>query len=372
MSCLRVCAESFQHEDRRLAGRPAGCRLHQQIRLDECFRSCHSDAPSLGCGFGISSGPMANMSSSEIYYGCGLAFESEIPLIGIPRSERRLPSATVRLGRVSEPEQRPFTEADWFYGEHGQLKFQIPGVARYCISNGSVITVDPQPGADELDVQVFLMGSAFGALLHQRDTFPLHASSVRVGDSYVAFVGHSGDGKSTQAAMLHRAGFTLAGDDICPVQVSPDDEVSADFGFTRLKLWSDTLDSLGIEKGGLKRASCDRDKYELPTLESILQQRLPLKAIYVLGYADAAEESGIERVTGQRSLPLLLQHTYRYCFVEPLGCTERHFCHCLSVARTVPIFQLRRPRGFEFAQATIEMLQDHWEGIVANSSVSAA
>ncbi len=304
------------------------------------------------------------MTAAHIYHGCGITFESELELPGIPRSDGTPPSATIRPGTIPSAQQHSLTAHDWYHAAPGQLQFLIPGIGRYQVTNGTDVLIEPASGASASDLRLFLMGSAFGGLLHQRGVLPLHASTVRVGDGYVGFVGHSGDGKSTQSAILHHAGYPLAGDDICPVAVTEDGSVLADSGFPRLKLCSDALDALNICRDGLERACIERDKYSLSTREQSGPEQRPLRALYRLEYATDDSGVGIEQLTGQRCLPELLQHTYRYCFVSGLGCTAHHFQLCSQLAATVPVFTFRRRRGAEYFAENVERLEQHWHQLM--------
>ena len=311
------------------------------------------------------------MASSKIYYGCGLPFECELDLPGIPVATSQRPLVSIRFGNIPTDSENPLTGQSWYVGSPNSLRILIPDIAEFLVTNGNSIVIQPHQNASDTDLRLFLLGSAFGALLHQRGVLPLHASSVCVDDGYAAFVGNSGDGKSTHAAILHQAGYTLAGDDICPIAFSSRG-VSADLGFTRMKLWSTALEFLEIEKDGLERSDFDRDKYDVPTFSSAGDRQRPLRGIYVLEYVDNTAAVGIQRVTGQTSLPVLLQHTYRYCFVEPLGLTEQHFWFCMQLAKCVPIYKLRRCRGPEFFSQTVELLKAHWESDGATKIASAA
>ena len=51
------------------------------------------------------------------------------------------------------------------------------------------------PDVLEGDVRAYLLGTAIGALLHQRGLLPLHASAVEVNGRAVAFIAPAGHGK---------------------------------------------------------------------------------------------------------------------------------------------------------------------------------
>ncbi len=54
----------------------------------------------------------------------------------------------------------------------------IPGVAAFHVHGGREIIIQPAPQADAAAIRLFLLGSAFGALLHQRGITPMHGSAV--------------------------------------------------------------------------------------------------------------------------------------------------------------------------------------------------
>ena len=98
-----------------------------------------------------------------------------------------------------------------------QYLLRVPDVGRFLIKGGQEITFGLDAGVDERDAVVFMLGSAFGILLHQRGNLVLHASAVAVGSGVVIFCGPSRAGKSTLAAALVRQGYPFITDDVCHV-----------------------------------------------------------------------------------------------------------------------------------------------------------
>src|SRR5581483_11578484 len=116
--------------------------------------------------------------------------------------------ATVAYGSVPEPVEKPRNPEMWHDGKPGQLICHVAGVARVLVRNGNEIIIDRAPNSTDEDIRLFLLGSALGAMLHQRGVVVLHGSIIKItNDSCILFVGHSGMGKSTLAAVLNRRGY---------------------------------------------------------------------------------------------------------------------------------------------------------------------
>ena len=143
------------------------------------------------------------MSVSD-YTVFGLRIRSEIDLPELhPAEGDSQPDVVVRKGRVARPDNpRPGIEV-----LDGALLLTIPDVAHFSITGGNEIVVEPGSEVPERNVRLFLLGSAFGALLHQRGLLPLHANAIEVDGRAVAFMGKSGAGKSTLAAGSTIKGF---------------------------------------------------------------------------------------------------------------------------------------------------------------------
>lgn len=142
------------------------------------------------------------------YRICGLSVASDISLPGLiagaPECE---PQVTIRRGCVPEALRDasligPTWQIDRANRRPKQFLLHVPNVARFLLNNGDQIVVAPESEASDEDVPIFILGTVFGILLHQREQVVLHASAVEVNGKAVAFCGPSGAGKSTLAAAI--------------------------------------------------------------------------------------------------------------------------------------------------------------------------
>ena len=180
----------------------------------------------------------------------GLSVLSELELPELARCEDAVsPDVIVTTGSVDST-----IASAGLHAAGADLVFVAEDVARFQISSGARIVIDPVPGADPRNVRLFLLGSAFGALLHQRGLLPLHANAVEVDGKAFAFMGESGAGKSTLAAWFHDHGYRVLADDVCVVGIGEDQTPRAYPGVQRLRLWSDALEAAGHPADELSRS----------------------------------------------------------------------------------------------------------------------
>lgn len=170
----------------------------------------------------------------------------------------------------------------------------LPGTGRILVRNGDEVLVDAEPGADPSTI---LSGPLQAMLWHQRGLLPLHGSVVVVGTQAIALCGHSAMGKSTLAAVLAGRGHAVIADDVCVVDPHREHVLA---GCSRLRLWRDALEQLGLESRALEKAARDTEKYVLDCGVGSAQERHRLAAIVLLSRLPNGAVS-IERLRGARA-----------------------------------------------------------------------
>src|SRR6202000_1558622 len=125
-------------------------------------------------------------------------------------------------------------------GDHFLLS--VPGILRMLLTGGRESLFETEAGVSAEEAAIFLSGTGFGILLHQRGRIVLHASAVRVNDSAVLFCGPSGAAKSPLAAGLVDAGYDLVTDDFCGISIHADGTPWVEPDGRQLKLWQNAID----------------------------------------------------------------------------------------------------------------------------------
>lgn len=286
--------------------------------------------------------PPADPDRPRIYRAFGLTVQSAMDLPEL-RADLAVtaPDVHLVLGPVTPPEDRPPALAPAVWAGPECFVMDVPGVAAIEARGGNRLIVEAKPGAPETDIRAYVLGSAMGALLHQRGRLPLHAGAVETGGGVAAFTGPSGAGKSTLVLALHDLGLPLAADDICVADLTADGQALVSPGLIRLKLWRQSLAASGRTADGLTPVAGGLDKHQLPAETVAADADLPLRALYVLSRADDAPP-GIRRLRGVAAARAFIDNTFRGHLVGPMGRSTAHFDQCMALARTVPVFEFSR------------------------------
>lgn len=281
------------------------------------------------------------------YLAYGLRIHSKLKLVNVaPCALSDQFDVAIRLGSVARGLRDPVDCTDWYETASNTCLFYVRDVGRFLIREGREIVIAPEPDVPETSLSIYVMGSAFGVLLHQRGLLPLHANSVCFGDWCAAFMGPSGAGKSTLTAYLNRQNHRVLNDDVCPVELRPDHPPSVLSGFSRFKLWEDSLHALGQKTTGLCRIRPEFDKFFLAFPESATPVRVPLRRIYLLNRSEHVRHPHVERLAGFPGFQSLVENTFAYQFIMGLGLAQRHAVACAELLRSVPVYCLHYPSKF--------------------------
>lgn len=274
------------------------------------------------------------------YIASGLALSSEMHLPELSaRKEIRADSIKIRMGAVPTELEERTARGPLFEVSRRQFLLRLPGVASYLVTDGSEIVVDKAANADDDSLRLFLLGSVFGALAHQRGLFPLHASAIETPHGAVLFAGASGVGKSALAAVFWSRGYRVIADEICVVDI---DSGYIQPAFPRLLLWPDVIEEAGLSSPGIRPARLNLKKYHVPIPAGFARNALPVHAIYVVRVT-LGGKFDVARLTGAAKVSALMNITYRRQFLKGMNSEVRHFDRITRTARRMMMSTVSRP-----------------------------
>jgi hypothetical protein len=258
-------------------------------------------------------------------------------------------------GKVFPPQQRPtslptlaeqapaiqatgwladqFSTVSLWQDEHGTW-MEIPAAGRFwTAADGSAIAQASRiPASTPAFIEEALLGPPLVLALALRDTWCLHASAALFKDSLVAFLGESGQGKSTLAAYLKTCpGWRLVADDILPVAMNSDG-MSAWPRFPQLKLSVEAQPGPG------------------------LPEEISFGKVCILSNTDLDETPAHHRLPAGQSVPAFLAHTAGTRLFDPdlLG---KHLAFCAQAAGKVPVYSLGYPRRLDALPMIRQLLE---------------
>lgn len=297
-------------------------------------------------------------------HGLHLASSIELPELA-PGDPAAAVDVEIIEGEVPPALDHPAGRGSHWQARRGAFLFEVDDVARYLAEDGRRITVHafPSPTRQAGDVRLYLLGTAMGALLHQRGLLALHASAVATPAGTWAFTGHSGAGKSTMAAWLQRReGWPVLSDDVIVVDPAGA-QPRLHAGPPRLKLWRDALESLAIGPDGLARDLMRFDKFHLVTVPADATASPAFRALVLLEAAEDHQAPELLPLVGHQAVAVVMSSVYRPELALHLRAPGELFLQCARLAAQIQVFRFRRPRSLAGFDAALAPLMD---GIAAD------
>lgn len=292
----------------------------------------------------------------------GINIHSEIELPELPPGDFTTPDVNIHWGENPEELHNVKGSGVLYQAKKDDFLFRLSSVGSYRVQQGSTISVERLNSATDEEIRLFLLGSAFGAMIHQREMLPFHGSTVvKDGRAYV-IGGSSGAGKSSLAATLVKRGFSLLADDITVIKLV-DGQPAVYPGIPHLKLWEDVMKKLEEDITLYPKVRPQLLKYRKPAGEAFINRSAQLHSIAIL---HSKNTSGFEimPVRGVEKFNLLKNNTYRYQYLPGLEKTVQHFRMATALAGACKVFQLKRPTS----PLLLEELADYFvEEIVQKS-----
>ncbi|MCM8558318.1 hypothetical protein [Sphingomicrobium sediminis] len=244
----------------------------------------------------------------------------------------------------------------WDVRADGSVTFRLEGIS-YVVTDGNHIDIAAPPETDPADIRIWLLGTVISALLLQRGLLVLHANAVAFGDDEAAaFLGASGDGKSTLAAALSARGRRVLCDDLLAVDVDNDGAAWVRPGIPRVKVGPTAAAVLGIDLSDAPRVAADIDKYQMPLDRSAdWDKRYRLTRLYRLeqGELDIAPAQG--RAMGA----LVIDNIFRPMLDADMAGQAGRFSKAMAMANTARGFTFSRPFDLETLALSTDTLEAH-------------
>ena len=292
------------------------------------------------------------MSLEYRYLAFGLDIVSALPLPELVAGGGRADVEIRRTGTLPRGSIAPSETSETMTGPN-EWRLVYDDVGVLTVRSGRHIDVQPLRGVPPRLLRMMVLGPALAAVLHQRGFLLIHASVVDIGGRAAVFLGASGAGKSTIAAVLHAAGHRLVADDVAAVRVG-DGGAEVYAGFPQLKLWPDAATALGHDSRQLPRVEPGIEKRAQRLRHGFAQRRvLPLGRVYVLEYGPTVE---ITRLHPHAGLLALAAHGYGVQRLAEASGVEQ-FRKRAALVERLGVYRLARPQDLNALGAVVALVE---------------
>lgn len=231
--------------------------------------------------------------------------------------------------------------------------FRVPRVARFLVTNGNEVVVDLHASSTTTDAAPFLLGTAFGVLLHQRGQLVLHAATLSYRGRGVALCGVTGAGKSTLAAALCQAGCDFVGDDVAAIRFVDGGAPTILPDGRQHRLWMDAVEQLALTDclGPPVRPCLKKFHVDPPRVAA--QGPTPLTTIVILRKADSPGRFDLTPLDPVDAAALVRDEVYRSKTASHLGRDADIFQQIAALLGRVRVFLLDRAMDFALLDDTV-------------------
>jgi hypothetical protein len=290
-----------------------------------------------------------------VYTQCGLRLRSEIelhlPVVATDRWDVDVRWGPDGLDSSEVPPGDAIAEYEldgerWYTATATRTAFHL----RFHVCGDFIISSDLSSvevrrsalGRSEL-LPILMAGTVSAFLLALRGETVLHASAVAIGSSALAFVGQSGRGKSTVAALMCVEGAKLVTDDVLTVDAGP--PVTCIGGATELRLRPAAVSIADGAPDAAMRSTAD-ERLAL-AVEPAPPRPLRLAAIIVPDPSNTATEVAVRRVPSSTALFAILSFPRVYGW-RRADILSRDFAVLTQVVNRVPVYDVTIPWGPPF------------------------
>lgn len=273
-----------------------------------------------------------------------------------------LKDVTIEISSQKREVKSPVYNDGFYVLNQNEFSMDVPEAAWFYASGGNFISIVPYHGSDSNKIELYLNGSVYGAILHQRKVMPLHGSCFMYKTRVIMFCGESGAGKSSLTAAFCKNGASFLTDDVTPLVFSNGLPFIIPLS-DRIKLWDNSLKQLNMGNHGLEKIWEDYNKFYLP-LEVDNTKHFPLHQIFIIEKQEDAKVS-FHKLIGAERFAALRNEIYRWEYMEGMKDSEASYLsQLIHLSLGVEVTKVIRPEliGIEsFRTLLAEFISKRYE-----------
>ncbi len=220
------------------------------------------------------------------------------------------------------------------------------------------IQIIPHEALDENTIEHLLVDQVLPRFLAHEGQLLLHACAVDIEGRTVLFLGKSGWGKSTLAALLHHAGYTLYSDD-CVLLQSHNAYWQTLATYPSLRLYEDSIENIFANDSLLSPVSEYSDKQRIALTIASAQAAPPLHAMYFLSDPETAStDIQITKMQPANTCIEIIERSFRLDLGNRVQ-SKQLMTSAAALTQTIPTYRLSYPHDFQNNSRLLAQLIQH-------------
>ncbi|HEA68980.1 MAG TPA: hypothetical protein ENI07_19525 [Desulfobacterales bacterium] len=284
----------------------------------------------------------------------GMRFRSEFCCPRISISSENEFDAEILLGDVPDALSDPKVCGYKFQAKPSQILLQTIRIADFHITDGKKIVVRPKNSVQPGTIQTLLWGWVLAALLHQRETFPLHGSVIKSGEEAIIFCGQSGFGKSTISMALVQRGYRIL-DDNMAVLFFQDNHFYVHPGVPEIKMYEKETPVTIQNQLSIQRLFPESDKFSIDVNRQYFENSLPVTTVFIL--EKSLKQKEIVPLKGSNKIKALKNNIFCGRFIEGLAKTKPLFKFLIRLSQCIDVLLIREPHCKDFPHRLVDNLE---------------
>ncbi|MCZ2475896.1 hypothetical protein G9H61_10585 [Aquirufa ecclesiirivi] len=297
------------------------------------------------------------------YWAFGLKIQSDIEFPEFVNAEFDMTDLVISSRKVSNKlKSKPLIEENKEAINEDEYYLEVDNVAKYYAYQGKIIDVDINPLADSRTIRIYLLATVMAAVLHQRNTIPLHASSIKWKNGLIIISGDSGTGKSTTVSGLLKSGYSIFSDDVIVLKHEENQEVQARASYPMIKLWDDAIEKLQSELFENRNfvVKPGYDKFGFFFHEQFDRNSYPIKMILVLKIKEV-DQVEYQELHGGEAFKEFIAQSYRPNLLHSNSLRALNYAMLVAILKNAKLVVVNRPSvcNPEILLSTIETIIQH-------------
>ena len=274
-----------------------------------------------------------------------------------------LTDVKIEITKIKREVDNPLYDDGFFKLNQIEFSMDVEDVGSFYASGGNYISLVPNSKATNATIELFLNGSTYGAILHQRKIMPMHGSCFVYDNMGIMLCGESGAGKSSLTAAFVLDGNEFLTDDVTPILIS-NNQADIWTMSDRIKLWEDSLRQLNQSKEDLHKIDPETEKFYYP-LESYRKSSFRLNHIFLIELHEKSDVS-FQEIKGSEKVTALRNEIYRLEYLHGMPENEAlYFKNLVEISKNIKITKLFRPMDIPI-EKTQHQLKEYLEKISNN------